>query len=185
MILSQKTIQEIKDKTGMRFDRAKDFSILAEEIFEKTGRTIGITTLKLLFGTIEDERDAVGYTMNAIAIYLGYTSWREYMTHDIFDSEWGYDDNTFYVQALELGDELTVHYLNRTVVFTVIDHEGHRALQVLESANSSLRPDDIVYIYRLRVGDIIEAEKVLRTGSEGNYRTKGEITQIDYMASHD
>lgn len=58
-------------------------------------------------------------------------------------------------------------------------------LQVLESANSSLRSDDIVYIYRLRVGDIIEAEKVLRTGSEGNYRTKGEITQIDYMASHD
>ena len=125
------------------------------------------------------------YTMNTIAIYLGYTSWREYMTHDIFDSEWGYDDNTFYVQALELGDELTVHYLNRTVVFTVVDHEGRRALQVLESANSSLRPDDIVYIYRLRVGDIIEAEKVLRTGSEGNYRTKGEITQIDYMASHD
>lgn len=35
MILSQKTIQEIKDKTGMTFDRAKDFSILAEDIFEK------------------------------------------------------------------------------------------------------------------------------------------------------
>ena len=33
MILSQKTIQEIKDKTGMKFDRAKDFFILAEDIF--------------------------------------------------------------------------------------------------------------------------------------------------------
>ena len=94
MKLSQKTIDEIKEKTGMIFDRAKDFSVLSEDIFDKTGRSIGITTLKRLFGTIEDERDAIGYTMNTIAIYLGYPSWKAYMGQDTFDSEWGYDDET-------------------------------------------------------------------------------------------
>lgn len=35
MILSQKTIQEIKDKTGMTFDRAKDFPSLPKTFLKK------------------------------------------------------------------------------------------------------------------------------------------------------
>lgn len=185
MILSQKTIQEIKDKTGMTFDRAKDFSILAEDIFEKTGRTIGITTLKRLFGTIEDERDAIGYTMNTIAIYLGYPSWKAYMGQDSFDSEWGYDDETFFIHLLEPGDQLKVQYLDRQVDFKVIDRsdgrEIRRVLRVDGIKNSSLQLGDIVYVYRLSVGAPIEAEKVVRDGVIGNYRTKGEVTNIEYI----
>ena len=146
MILSQKTIQEIKDKTGMKFDRAKDFSILAEDIFEKTGRTIGITTLKRLFGTIEDQRDAIGYTMNTIAIYLGYPSWKAYMGQDSFDSEWGYDDETFFIHLLEPGDQLKVQYLDRQVDFKVIDRsDGREIRRVLrvddDGRHAELSPD--------------------------------------------
>ena len=185
MILSQKTIDEIKQKTGMAFDRAKDFAVLSEDIFEKTGRTIGITTLKRLFGTIEDERDAIGYTMNTIAIYLGYPSWKAYMGQDTFDSEWGYDDNTFFIHLLEPGDKLIVHYLDRKVIFKVIDRsdgrEIRRVLRVDNAKNSSLLFGDIVYVYRLSVGAPIEAEKVVRDGVIGNYRTKGAVTKIEYI----
>ena len=185
MKLSQKTIDEIKEKTGMKFDRAKDFAVLSEEIFDKTGRSIGITTLKRLFGTIEDERDAIGYTMNTIAIYLGYPSWKAYMGQDTFDSEWGYDDETFFVHLLEPGDQLQVQYLDRQVGFKVIDRsdgrEIRRVLRVDSTKNSSLLMGDIVYVYRLSVGSPIEAEKVVRDGVIGNYRTKGEVTKIDYI----
>ena len=185
MKLSQKTIDEIKGKTGMRFDRAKDFAVLSEDIFDMTGRSIGITTLKRLFGTIEDERDAIGYTMNTIAIYLGYSSWKAYMGQDTFDSEWGYDDETFFIHLLEPGDKLQVQYLDRQVCFKVIDRsdgrEIRRVLRVDETKNSSLQIGDIVYVYRLTVGSRIEAEKVVRDGVIGNYRTKGEVTRIVYF----
>ncbi len=183
MKLSNKTIEEIKKKTGMKYDRAKDFSALAADIFNKTGRTIGITTLKRLFGTIEDQRDAVGYTMNTIAIYLGFASWKEYMGHDSFDSDWCFDDDLFYIHDLELGDQLKVQYLNRSVTFLVVDYESARVLKVEESINSSLQVGDIVFIHSLRVGSIIEAEKVIRGTVIGNYRTKGEITEIEYIAA--
>lgn len=185
MILSEKTIQEIKEKTGMKYDRAKDFSVLAEDIFIKTGRSIGITTLKRLFGTIEDQRDAIGYTMNTIAIYLGYPSWKAYMGQDTFDSEWGFDDDSFYIHLLDPGDQLSVEYLNRKVGFTVIDHDGRKVLRVDSNHNSSLMPGDIICVYLLRVGSIIEAEKVIRGNSIGNYRTKGEVTKIEYKAARD
>lgn len=183
MKLSNKTIEEIKEKTGMKYDRAKDFSVLAEDIFKKTGRSIGITTLKRLFGTIEDQRDAVGYTMNTIAIYLGYASWKDYMGHDSFDSDWCFDDDLFYIHDLELGDQLKVQYLNRSVTFSVVDYEDTRVLKVEESTNSSLQVGDIVFIHSLRVGNIIESEKVVRGTAIGNYRTKGEITEIEYTAA--
>ncbi len=185
MKLSNKTIEEIKEKTGMKYDRAKDFSVLAEDIFKKTGRTIGITTLKRLFGTIEDQRDAIGYTMNTIAIYLGYNSWKDYMGHDSFDSDWGFDDETFYFKDLVLGDRLKVQYLNRNVTFSVVDHEGTRVLKVEESTNSSLQVGDLVFINSLRVGNTIEAEKVVRGTVIGNYRTKGEVVSVEYSASDD
>lgn len=184
MKLSNKTIEEIKEKTGMKYDRAKDFSVLAEDIFKKTGRSIGITTLKRLFGTIEDQRDAIGYTMNTIAIYLGYPSWKAYMGQDTFDSEWGFDDESFYIHLLEPGDKLSVEYLNRKVDFTVIEHDGRRVLRVDDDQNSSLQAGDIVYVYLLRVGNIIEAEKVIRGTTIGNYRTKGEVTKIEYKAAN-
>ena len=184
MKLSNKTIEEIKEKTGMKYDRAKDFSVLAEDIFKKTGRSIGITTLKRLFGTIEDQRDAIGYTMNTIAIYLGYPSWKAYMGQDTFDSEWGFDDESFYIHLLEPGDKLSVEYLNRKVDFTVIEHDGRRVLRVDDDQNSSLQAGDIVYVYLLRVGNIIEAEKVIRGATIGNYRTKGEVTKIEYKAAN-
>lgn len=180
MKLSNKTIEEIKEKTGMKYDRAKDFSVLAEDIFKKTGRSIGITTLKRLFGTIEDQRDAIGYTMNTIAIYLGYASWKDYMGHDSFDSDWCFDDDLFYIHDLELGDQLKIQYLNRSVTFSVVDYEDTRVLKVEESTNSSLQVGDIVFIHSLRVGSLIEAEKVIRGTVIGNYRTKGEIAEIKY-----
>ena len=54
MILNEEIIKQIKDKSGLLLDQAKDISVLADKIFADTGRNIGVTTLKRLFGTIND-----------------------------------------------------------------------------------------------------------------------------------
>ena len=43
--------------------------------YKETDRTIGVTTMKRLLGYISDERNTNEYTLNTIAIYLGYPSW--------------------------------------------------------------------------------------------------------------
>ena len=49
MILNNAIIEDLKEKSGLLFDKAGDFSILSSLIFDETGRTIGVTTLKRLF----------------------------------------------------------------------------------------------------------------------------------------
>lgn len=111
MILNNAIIEDLKGKSGLLFDKAGDFSILSSLIFDETGRTIGVTTLKRLFYYIKDDRKASEYTLNTIALYVGYKSWEEYSASKNLVSDWGFDDDTLYIHALELNTKITIQYL--------------------------------------------------------------------------
>lgn len=183
MILNNAIIEDLKEKSGLMFEKAGDFSILSSLIFDETGRTIGVTTLKRLFYYIKDDRKASGYTLNTIAIYVGYKSWEEYSSSKNLLSDWGFDDDTLYIHALELNTNIKVQYLNRKLTFLVVEHEGKNYLKVVSCENSSLQADDLLLVYRIRKGEILEAEKVIRGESIGNYKTHGEILSIELSKS--
>ena len=84
MVFNTIIINDIKTKSGLKFDKTTDFSVLSTKIFKATGRTIGITTLKRLFNYIDDNRNTSNYTLNTIAIYLGYDSWIDYSVYRSF-----------------------------------------------------------------------------------------------------
>ena len=88
-------------------------------VFKETGRTIGVTTLKRLFNYIDDDRKASDYTLNTIALYLGYGDWEKLVHHINIDSIWGYEDETIYVHSLEIGTHIDVTYLDRKVSFVL------------------------------------------------------------------
>ena len=121
------------------FDKSGDFSILSSLIFKETGRTIGITTLKRLFCYINDDRRASEYTLNTIALYVGYKSWQEYSSTKNLISDWGYNDETLYIHALEINTKIFIQYLDRKITFIVVNHEGENYLKVVSSENSSLK----------------------------------------------
>lgn len=176
MILSTANINDLKRLSGLSFDKSKDYETLAVLIDEKTGRHIGVTTIKRLFGYIKDDRKANDYTLNTLAIYLGYPTWTEYLRARSYDSSIGYPDDSIYVNYLSIGDVIDVKYLNREVTFKVVGYCGRNALQVASSKNSSLCIGDLLLIYRLKKGHPIEAEQLIRDKEIGNYRTNGEIT---------
>lgn len=181
MILNKATVNEIKEKSGLLLEQAKDYTLLASQIMERTGRGIGITTLKRLLGHVNDDRRTNKYTLNTLAIFLGYSTWEEYSNVCNIDSEWSYTDKAVYVKDLEEGTHLRVKYLNRTIEFVVVNLEQSKVLKVETVLNSSLRKGDLLYIYSLKVGAILEAQKVVRNDSVGNYKTHGEITSIEFL----
>ena len=151
MILNSLIIDAIKKKSGLCFDKAKDYDILCDKIFSSTNRTIGVNTIKRLMGYILD------------------------------DSEWNYSDDTVYVQDLHLGSTIKIKYLNRTIIFQVITFKGIQALKVIEATNSSLKADDILFVEHLRRGEILESKVVYRGDKIGNYRTNGEILEMEVI----
>lgn len=178
MIFSNTTIDQIKKKSGLSFDRVSDFSTLATLIGEETKSTIGATTLKRLFGYIEDARETNQSTLNIIARYLNFESWDEYVNSFRMDSMWNENTDTIWTANLVVGAIIDVAYLNRTVKFEVVNTPEGKALRVVDAKNSSLQNDDIAYIDRLRKGERLEARKVCRGASSGSYRTNGEIRTI-------
>lgn len=181
MILNNAIIDDVKKKSGLMFDKAGDFGLLSSYIFKETGRSIGTTTLKRLFNYINDERKTSEYTLNTIALYIGYKSWDDYSASKNLDSEWGYADETIYISTLDVGTKIIIKYLNRAITFEVCIMYGKNVLKVISSVNSSLQPMDILFVYRIKKGCILEAEKVLRGSDIGNYRTNGEIKTIEII----
>lgn len=52
MILNNQILDMIKAKSGLSFDKAKDYDSLCDLIFTATNRTIGVNTIKRLMGYI-------------------------------------------------------------------------------------------------------------------------------------
>lgn len=178
MIFSNQTIEHLKEKSDLTFDKASDFSTLASFIANETKHTIGVTTLKRLFGYIEDARETNQSTLNIIAQYLGYKSWDLYINSFRIDSTWNDDQDTIWIENLMIGTKIEVMYLNRCVCFVVIEHDGFKALKVDSANNSSLKIGDIAFIDRLRKGECLEARKVIRGSVFGSYKTNGELKRI-------
>ena len=180
MILPENTIQELKTKSGLAMEQVKDYDTLALYIFEATKRHIGGTTLKRLFGRFEDDRATSAFTLNTIAIYLGYSSWAEYLSC-YMNSEQDYSDDAVYISKLAAGQKVRVKYLNRTVEFEVVAPNGVNSLKVISAENSSLQQGDLLHICRLKEGEVIEAPTLVRAGRMGNYRTRGKVQSIELM----
>lgn len=183
MILNNAIIEDVKERSGLLFDKAGDFAILASLIFKATGRSIGVTTLKRLFYYINDDRKASEYTMNTIALYVGYNSWDEYSASKNLDSDWSFPEETLYIHALDVNTRICIQYLNRKVNFVVVEHEGENHLKVESGENSSLKAGDLLFVYRIRKGEILEAERVIRGDMIGNYKTHGEVMNIEVVVS--
>lgn len=178
MVLESSIIEEIKSKSGLEFNKVKDFVALSDMIMKATGRSIGVTTLKRLMGNITDTRKANPYTLDTIARYLGFPSWNAYSDQASNESLWNYPDDSVYILSLHEGQSIDLQYLNRKLQLVVVIHEGQKALKVVSSKNSSLHPSDILLVHHIRKGEVLEAEQVIRGTKMGNYKTHGVVTAI-------
>lgn len=57
-----------------------DFEKLSEQIVEKTGVSLSISTLKRIFGKVNYKSEPSLTTLNALAQFLNYTDWRDFLS---------------------------------------------------------------------------------------------------------
>jgi hypothetical protein len=66
-----------------------DFKILSKEIYSSSGVAISTHTLKRLFGKLSSHSDYTPQhaTLDALAIYIGFESWKSFLKHDANETE--------------------------------------------------------------------------------------------------
>jgi hypothetical protein len=58
--------------------RNQDFLLLSTMIRQQTGNAVSYVTLKRIWGKVKYDNLPSSYTLNALAQFVGYRSWREF-----------------------------------------------------------------------------------------------------------
>ena len=69
--------QKLREKSGFRLSTASDIEKLVHDIESETREHVGVNTVKRLLGYLPDEREPRVGTLDVIARYLGFDTWKQ------------------------------------------------------------------------------------------------------------
>lgn len=164
-------LRRLRHKAGLQMNRSADFDVLSQAIADETGDSLGVNTLKRLFGFKTPQVAARISTMDIIARYLGspdYESLIMQMGRDADISAFGPVD-CIDVPSLEKGARLRVCY-DPGRVFT-LTYLGDCRFIVDEALGSGhILCGDVLTITQLAVGHRLVVAGVWRDGADlGTY----------------
>lgn len=167
-MLSRQTLDTIISIAKMEIDPVtdKEYALLAEDIMATTGESLGINTLKRMFGRVNDQTKATQKSLNIVARYLGYVDWNNYMTslqlgavHTFNINELGRGDyKHIYVDGLSHGAVVSFRFEPDGKMKLL--YIGDYRFRVLHSTSNVISVGDILIIYAFEDGRRLTARKV-------------------------
>lgn len=138
-------LRQIEEMTGMTVNTPKDFSRLRNVIYNRTGQFLSTTTLKRMWGYIDNPVETRKTTLSILSNCLGYNDWDHYCKHKGNPGET--DPSTpilgrrlNVMKDLKKGDrlKLTWHPERKCVA----EYTGDGNFEVVESEKTRLKPGD-------------------------------------------
>ena len=73
--------QQIEESVGRKMKTSNDFTFLSGAIWERTHENISTSTLKRLWGYLDESVTPREKTLDVLTQFLGYRGWKEYTQH--------------------------------------------------------------------------------------------------------
>lgn len=133
----------IEQKYGKMLCTTTDFEEFSIYLKQKWGKSISSSTLKRLYGYVNDDHKPRNITLDALAQYIGYTSYSEF-TKWLKDST-KYNSSFFMAQQvisndLQEGKEISIGWSPNRILR--LRYLGESTYEVLRSENSKLQVGD-------------------------------------------
>lgn len=166
-------LKRIREKAGVEMTKSVDFDILAQAIKDKTNESLGVNTLKRLFGYKTDKVVPRLSTMDVIAQYLDCADYESLI------KELGEDaDISIFtpidlidVKDLEKGTQVRVAYDPNRIFFLTYLGDLKFIVNEVEGSKNILK-GDILVITQLAVGHRLVVAHVIRDGLDlGTYES--------------
>ena len=179
MILDPYIQKLIRERLGCALSRPSEFEALALDVETATGEHIGVNTLKRLFGLLS-EVTPTETTLNVVARYLGYGSWR-LLKKAVDDKNSVIDDDTSAVYPSDLpeGTRITVCYEPHRKLLLVVEADG--LCRVEEISGGKLQVGDLLDVSAVFPAQPFHAKRLLRDGQDlGSYTggIEGGVTSV-------
>ncbi|MCM1139331.1 MAG: hypothetical protein NC453_12245 [Muribaculum sp.] len=184
MPLSKELQKRIEERFGRPVKCSADCESLATCIEVVTKNHIGVTTVKRMFGLVNEAPTPRGTTMDQIAQYLGYKDMKDMarMLGDASDISMFAAVDELDIEHLEPGTLIQISYDPQRLI--VMDYMGDNWFIINESQNCKLQKGDKVRIFQLAKGFELLASEVIRDGqSLGPYHSAkdGGLTLIEII----
>lgn len=175
--LPQAVRDKLGQKLGVRIQYPSDCERLSRDISNKINETIGVTTLKRLFGFADDVKSPRISTLDIIARYSGYASYDDMLQQLGVKGDSGFDNCTdLTADSLEIGDKVIFSYLpDRRVV---IEYMGNDSFRVEESLKGSLKAGDVLTITVFSLHHPLYVQDVKRNGESLGRYVAGKVSGL-------
>lgn len=138
----QPLFEAIERSFGRIITTSRDFKQLCTDIKYRTNETIGETTIKRIYGYINDPTETRRHTLDILAAYIGYQNWENFKKHS---KSGDIQDSGFITARHLLSESLAVGDLIRLIWrpdrTCLCKYCGQNTFIVLKSENTRLVPD--------------------------------------------
>lgn len=173
-MLSPVVKEQIEIKLGKSIRYHSDLEHLCVEIEKETKQKISLNTLKRLFGFIGGVSEPRLYTLDTVALYLGYANWDVYLQTLNISGNSGFNSlQEIKIELLPISSIVEFGYDPDRVVQVI--YEGQNQFKVLSTHNSKLLVNDLVEITHFVLNYPLVILNVIREGKSLGRFTAGKV----------
>lgn len=159
----------IRERMACDLSRPSQFDALALDMEARTGEHIGVNTLKRLFGILPDVKPTE-LTLQTVARYLGYGSWRLLVKAvEGKNSEIDGENGVIYPPDLPVDTSITIDYEPCRHVMMKVVSDG--LCRVDSVSGGKLMVGDLLDVPMVMVGQPFISKRLIRDGKDiGSYK---------------
>ena len=175
--LPKEVIDKLGETLGSPIRYTSDCEKLSADISKRLNEIIGVTTLKRLFGFVNDVKVPRPITLDILARYTGFDSYDSMIRELGVEGDSGFESDPDVVSArLNPGDRVSFTYLPDRQV--TLEYQGDLSFRVVESKGSSLQAGDIVITPVFYLHQPLRIESVKRGDSNLGRYVAGKVSGI-------
>ncbi|MBR7023183.1 MAG: hypothetical protein IKI09_06915 [Bacteroidales bacterium] len=162
----EKLRNDIETALGRSMQTPRDFDHLSKRIYARLHLMVSATTLKRIWGYLNDGGKPRNSTLTILAKFLGYRDWEEFHQNAILPEEQQsdpvYSRRLSVVEELQPGDRLRLTWLPGRVCD--IEYLGGLDFRVVASEKTRLRPGDTFQCSLVVEGEPLYLDHLVQEG---------------------
>jgi len=179
-MLSPVIKEHIEKKLGKSIRYHSDLEFLCIEVEKETKQKISLNTMKRLFGFITGVSEPRLYTLDTIALYLGFTNWDVYLLSLDQSGNSGFNSlQEIKIESLPVSSIVEFGYEPDRMV--QIRYEGDNQFKVITSKNSKLLVNDLLELTHFVLNYPLIILNVIREGKDMGRFTAGKVGGLTFL----